>query len=82
VLRIVGVSLSTDYFQKTYEPRPRVYRGARAHSTKTPNMNAHIESFHRMFEDDSLSRMEFENYAQAYECVDTFMKWYNPTRIH
>lgn len=49
---------------------------------KTPNMNAHIESFHRVFEDDRLSKMEFENYAQAYEAVDNFMRWYNNTRIH
>jgi len=49
---------------------------------KTPNMNAHIESFHRVFEDDRLSKIEFENYAQAYECVDTFIRWYNSTRIH
>ena len=49
---------------------------------KTPNRNAHIESFHRVLEDDRLSQMEFETYAQAYASVDTFMKWYNNTRIH
>lgn len=49
---------------------------------KTPNMNAHIESFHRVFEDEQLSQMEFENYAQAYESVDNYMRWYNNTRIH
>jgi putative transposase len=49
---------------------------------RTPNMNAHIESFHRLLEDDSLSKMEFEHYAQAYETVDNYMRWYNQTRIH
>ena len=49
---------------------------------KTPNRNAHIESFHRVLEDDRLSQMEFETYAQAYASVDTSMKWYNNTRIH
>ncbi|RIV16779.1 hypothetical protein D2Q93_16720 [Alicyclobacillaceae bacterium I2511] len=35
-----------------------------------------------VFEDDQLSQMEFENYAQAYESVDNYMRWYNNTRIH
>jgi putative transposase len=49
---------------------------------KTPNMNAHIESFHRLLEDDRLSIAEFETYAEAYETVDLYMKWYNNERIH
>ncbi|GEO28172.1 integrase [Alicyclobacillus acidoterrestris] len=49
---------------------------------KTPNMNAHIESFHRVLEDDRLSTCEFATYAEAYETVDTYMKWYNSARIH
>lgn len=49
---------------------------------KTPNMNAHIESFHRIFEDDCLSRYEFETYAQAYEAVTDFMVFYNERRMH
>jgi putative transposase len=49
---------------------------------KTPNMNAHIESFHRILEDDCLSRHEFESYAQAYETVVEFMDLYNARRIH
>lgn len=40
---------------------------------KTPNMNAHIESFHRILEDDCLTRNEFESYAQAYQAVVEFM---------
>ncbi|MDQ0221460.1 putative transposase [Peribacillus cavernae] len=49
---------------------------------KTPNMNAHIESFHRIFEDDCLSRWQFETYAEAYEAVTEFMVFYNERRIH
>ncbi|UNO49436.1 IS3 family transposase [Alicyclobacillus acidoterrestris] len=49
---------------------------------KTPNMNAHIESFHRLLEDDRLSSCELETYAEAYETVDKYMRWYNNERIH
>lgn len=46
------------------------------------NMNAHIEYFHRIFEDDSLSRWHYENYAQNYEAVTDFMIFYNERRMH
>src|SRR5690606_40815385 len=36
---------------------------------KTPNMNAHIESFHRILEDDCLSQWEFKNDQEAYQAV-------------
>ena len=49
---------------------------------KTPNKNAHIESFHRILEDECLSRFEFESYAEAYKEVSKYMKSYNKTRIH
>lgn len=49
---------------------------------RTPNMNAHIESFHRIFEDDCLSRWQFETYAKAYEAVTDFMVFYNERRMH
>ena len=45
-------------------------------------MNAHIESFHRILEDDCLSRYEFESYTQAYEAVVNFMDLYNNRRMH
>lgn len=44
---------------------------------KTPNKNAHIESFHRLLEDGCLSSEEFESYGQAYEAVVDFMEFYN-----
>lgn len=49
---------------------------------KTPNMNAHIESFHRIFEDDCLSRWEFNSYSDAYQAVTDFMVFYNERRMH
>ncbi len=49
---------------------------------KTPNLNAHIESFHRIFEDDCLSRWQFETYAEAYKVVTEFMEFYNERRMH
>lgn len=33
---------------------------------RTPNLNAHIESFHRILEDECLSRQEFQSYEEAY----------------
>ena len=49
---------------------------------RTPNKNAHIESFHRILEDDCLSRYQFDSYADAYEKVSDFFKFYNCVRIH
>jgi putative transposase len=48
----------------------------------TPNMNAHIESFHSILESDCLSRHEFQHYAEAYKCVSEFMGYYNHRRRH
>lgn len=49
---------------------------------RTPNMNAHIESFHRLLEDGCLSSEEFDSYGQAYEAVVNFMEFYNDRRLH
>ena len=49
---------------------------------RTPNKNAHIESFHSILEDDCLSRYEFKTYAEAYEKVSDYLKFYNKIRIH
>lgn len=49
---------------------------------KTPNMNAHIESFHRIMEDDCLSGCEFDTYGEAYKAIVGFMDFYNNRRIH
>ncbi|OXM15527.1 transposase [Paenibacillus herberti] len=49
---------------------------------KTPNKNAHIESFHSILEAECYRRHEFETYPQAYEIVSQFIQDYNCIRIH
>lgn len=49
---------------------------------KTPNLNAHIEAFHSILEDDCYSRHQFESYAEAYEQVSSYMDYYNRRRRH
>jgi putative transposase len=49
---------------------------------KTPNMNAHIESFHRLLEYECLRRFSFESYEDAYREVADYMDFYNNRRIH
>jgi putative transposase len=49
---------------------------------KCPNKNAHIESYHRILEDDCYSQNIFESYAQAYEAVVENDYYYNNVRIH
>ena len=49
---------------------------------KTPNLNAHIESFNAILEEECLSRYEFASYAEAYAIVADFIRFYNETRIH
>jgi len=49
---------------------------------KTPNKNAHIESFHRIMEDECTGIEEFETYGQGYSSVVEFMERYNNRRIH
>lgn len=41
-----------------------------------------IEAFHRILEDECLSRYEFESFAHAYKIVSEFFKVYNKVRIH
>lgn len=49
---------------------------------QTPNKNAHIESYHRIVQDELFSRCEFRSYAEAYAAVEKFVGFYNNTRIH
>lgn len=50
--------------------------------TKTPNKNAHIESFHAILEQECFSRHEFRNYQEAYQKVSEFIQFYNQRRMH
>lgn len=50
---------------------------------KTPNMNAYIESFHSILEDDCYSRNEFSGFPEAYKVIsDYIMDYYNNRRRH
>jgi len=49
---------------------------------KTPNKNAHIESFHSQLESDRLSAAEFESYQEGYAVVTEYISFYNQRRIH
>ncbi|CAA7600593.1 Integrase [Acididesulfobacillus acetoxydans] len=49
---------------------------------KTPNKNAHIESFHSNLERECLSKHEFGSYAEAYEVIVNYLDFYNKRRYH
>lgn len=49
---------------------------------KTPNKNAHIESFHAILERDCLSRHELASYQDAYQIVTEYIDFYNKRRLH
>lgn len=49
---------------------------------KTPNMNAHIESFHSILERDCYGRNEFMNYQEAHQTIIEFMDFYNNRYLH
>ena len=49
---------------------------------KSPNLNAYIESFHSILEDECYSRYEFESFAHAYEVITGYMDYYNNRRRH
>lgn len=49
---------------------------------RTPNMNAHIESFHAILESECYSRNEFANFVEAYTAVSEYIKYYNERRRH
>jgi putative transposase len=49
---------------------------------KMPNLNAHIEAFHRLLQDECLSRYDFQTYGEAYQAVVEYTRFYNERRIH
>ncbi|MHB1256542.1 MAG: integrase core domain-containing protein [Dethiobacteraceae bacterium] len=49
---------------------------------KTPNKNAHIESFHAILEDNCLRKHEFSSYQEACQTVINYIQFYNERRIH
>jgi len=49
---------------------------------KTPNLNAHIESFHSILERDCYARNEFASYTGAYKIVTEFLDFYVNRYLH
>jgi len=49
---------------------------------KTPNMNAHIESFHAILEKDCYQRYEFHSYPEVYREVSEYVNYYNNRYRH
>lgn len=49
---------------------------------KTPNMNAHIESFHAQLERERLTRYDLGTYQDAYRLISDYMYYYNQRRMH
>jgi putative transposase len=49
---------------------------------KTPNKNAHIESFHSVLEKECFARHEFDTYQEAYAVVADYIDFYNKRRLH
>jgi len=49
---------------------------------KSPSMNAYIESFHSILEDDCYTRHEFQNFEDVYRTVSEYMEYYNYRRRH
>ncbi len=49
---------------------------------KTPNKNAHIESFHAQLEREKLTRVELTTYQDAYAAVSDYIDFYNTRRFH
>lgn len=49
---------------------------------KTPNLNAHIESFHSILERDCYAKNEFSSYTEAHKIVTEFIDFYVNRYLH
>jgi putative transposase len=49
---------------------------------RTPNKNAHIESFFSILELEFLSVTYFKSFEEAYERTHNFIRFYNQERLH
>ena len=49
---------------------------------KTPNLNAHIESFHSILEKNCYAINEFTSYTEAYQVVTEFIDFYVNRYLH
>lgn len=49
---------------------------------KTPNLNAHIESFHSIIDRDCYAKNEFNSYTEAHKVVTEFIDFYVNRYLH
>lgn len=49
---------------------------------KTPNKNAHIESFHSLLDRECLDKTEIQSYQEAHRVISEYVDFYNHRRIH
>lgn len=49
---------------------------------KSPNYNAHIESFHSVLERECFQMHDFEFFEEAYYWIDRYITFYNQRRYH
>ena len=49
---------------------------------RTPNMNAHIEAFHSILENECMGVTRFETFGDAYRAIRQFIRFYNARRLH
>ena len=49
---------------------------------KTPNMNAYIEAFHAILEEECYGLNDFESFLDVYTIVSEYMRYYNERRRH
>lgn len=50
--------------------------------SRSPDLNAYIESFHSILERDLFSKRAFQTFDEAYEELDRYMDFYNNRRMH
>lgn len=49
---------------------------------KTPNLNAYIEAFHSILENECYNRHEFQSFMEVYAEVSRYIEYYNRKRRH
>ena len=49
---------------------------------KSPSLNAYIESFHSLLEDECYNRYEFQSFEDVYRYVGDYIDYYNYRRKH
>ncbi len=74
-----GLQFVARQFQQLYDQLGVIHERVPG---RTPNMNAHIESFHSILEEEYYSRYEFQNSMEAYAIVTEYMDYYNKRRKH